>query len=85
MVQGKMDKKIENLEATMSAMQKRMEDRDQERDQRFTDFQASMNELLQQVVVSFNGRDQHLGEGNRDLNREGGQGPHEAREEGSSC
>ena len=79
-----MDKKIENLEATMSAMQKHMEERDHERDQCFTDFQASMNAMLQQVVASFNGRDQYLGDGNRDLNCDGGPGTHKAHDEGSS-
>ena len=44
-----------------------------------------MNAVLQQVVVSINGRNQNQGERNHDYNREGEQGPHDARDEGSNA
>ena len=87
MVPSKMDK-IENLEATITAIQKHMEEKDHEQDQRLMDFQASMSAMVQQLVVRMDGQggnhDQRLGGGSHNPNGEGGQGENEARDEGSN-
>ena len=80
MVNIKMDKKINNLEGTMNAFQKQLE----ERDQRFVEFQTSMNAILQQIEARFDAHD-HCPRGrNRDLNRKGAQGVHDACDDGPS-